>query len=163
MISALAMPGGITYEEYLCLCLAPMPVKDKTPEASTLIPNSGHDTTEHETNQDSTLVTVDVHKVPKTSEATANTVSKNIIEVVFGVGTIANDANEEEFQDAVDDETNAASTKKAPTKSIPNIIKSSEVIQSISSIDAPENTNMSNIIVSNTDVSDTTGILKPIC
>ena len=101
--------------------------------------------------------------MPKTSEATANTVSKNIIEVVFGVGTIANDANEEELQDAVDDETNAASTKKAPTKSIPNIIKSSEVIQSISSIDAPENTNMSNIIVSNTDVSDTTGILKPIC
>ena len=141
MIEATAMPGGVPYEDYLRSCLAPVVVQQKEKANST---------------------EPEVQEMTKINEVV--TVSSDIIEVVSRMGT--NDANEDEFfQDAVNDESNAATS--APTENIPNIIKSSEIIQSTSSVDtsAPENTNVSNInvVVSNSNVSNTSGILKPIC
>ena len=34
MVNAMAMPGGVTYDEYLRSCLAPVPIQDKVQKVS---------------------------------------------------------------------------------------------------------------------------------
>ena len=92
MIDAIAMPGGISYEDYLRSCLAPLP-------------------TSNDTKKDSSLPSLEVQEVTKIHETVK--VSTDIIEAVSAMGAVASDGNEDEFfQDAVNDETNASSIEK---------------------------------------------------
>ena len=87
MINAMAMPGGVSYEDYLRSCLAPLPIQNETKPAP---------------NQDPNLVTIEVHEVPKTSEdtnVTENNEEENFQDAVNG------EANSEVSAETVSTET----------------------------------------------------------
>ena len=138
MINATAMPGGISYEDYFRSYLAPLPIK------TVVTSNNGPTTTEPE-----------VYGVV--------TVPTGIIEVVSGVGTIAEDAtntsdnNEEEnFQDAVNGEDNTHGTSKFSAETV--------------NLETEPGENSSQVITepgvcttSQPKTENTAGALQPIC
>ena len=89
MVNAMAMPGGVSYEDYLRSCLAPLPVlKVQEDEKITT-----------ETHEDSKFDSLEVQKI-------SGDVSR---------GTLAIVIEEETFQDAFQDKSNNSEASKAAT------------------------------------------------